>query len=94
MLLAILILAAAGDAFTTIRFLEAGRRELNPIGRWFHSAFGNVAGTILAKALQVAFVAALAIIAKSHGYETLHTLILGAGIVANLFIVGWNLSGG
>lgn len=61
-LIALLAIAALADALTTIRFLKDGRSEGNPIGRWFHEAFGNVAGSILAKAVQVAFLIGVAAI--------------------------------
>lgn len=89
--LAALILTAAADAWTTVRFLEEGRREANPIGRWFHETFGNAAGSALAKAIQVAFLIAVAALMSASGYPHLAPFLFVGGALLNLWVAIGNL---
>lgn len=91
-LIAALVLSAIGDAVTTMNFLgKPGHREGNPIGRWFHKTFGNLAGTVLAKVLQVILVVGIAQLMITTGTPQYANYVLGVGIAFNIFIILWNL---
>lgn len=61
------------DIATTIRALDRGARELNPVVRWFMARLGTVPGLVVIKGAGCA--AIIAGVLFAHGYAPLVALI-------------------
>lgn len=78
----ILVALNAIDAAQTIKALQNGYSEINPVGRWLFKTFGLVGGTIAFKCIILAAVGAAILIAPTAYALAILLPLTGWGIFA------------